>query len=199
MGCSTAGSLSFIIFWSLLKLTSIETVMPSKHLTSVTPFSSWPQSFPASESFPISLARHIRWPKYWSLSFSFRPFKEYSGLIPFRIDWFDLFAVQGTLKSLLQHNSRLSVLWHVALFTGKTIALTIQTFVSKVMSLLFYMLSRFVIAFLPRSKRLLIPWSQSLSTVIWEPKRDFLWWTLLSHYVHHRKSLYFIKLLSTSL
>ena len=144
----------------LLKLVSTELVMPSKHLTSVTPFSSWPQSFPASESFPISLARHIRWPKYWSLSFSFRPFKEYSGLIPFRIDWFDLVAIQGTLKSFLQHhNLKASVLQWSAFFmvqfsylymtARKTVVLTLWTFVGIVMSLLFNMLSRFVTCRLP--------------------------------------------------
>jgi len=124
----------------------------------------------------------IRWPKYWSLSFSISPSNEYSGLISFRMDWFDLLAVQGTLKSLLQHHSsKASFLQHSAFFivqlthpyliTGKTIALTIQTFVSKVMFLLFNMLSRFVIAFLPRSKGLLISWQQSPSIVILEPKK----------------------------
>ena len=124
----------------------------------------------------------ISWPKYWSLSFSISPSNEYSGLISFRMDWFDLLAVQGTLKSLLQHHSsKASFLQHSAFFivqlthpyliTGKTIALTIQTFVSKVMFLLFNMLSRFVIAFLPRSKGLLISWQQSPSIVILEPKK----------------------------
>ena len=125
----------------------------------------------------------IRWPKYWSFSFSISPSNEYSGLISFRIDWFDLLAVQGTLKSLLQHHSlKASILQHSAFFivqlshlyttTGKIIALTIRTFASKVMSLLFNTLSRFVIAFLQEgSKHLLISWLQSLSTVIWIPRK----------------------------
>ena len=125
---------------------------------------------------------HIRWPKYWSFSFNISPSNEYSGLIPFRIDWLDLLAVQGTLKSLLQHHSsKASILWFSAFFivqllhpyitTWKTIALTRCTFVSKVMSLLFNMLSRLVIAFLPRSKHLLISWLQSPFAVILEPKK----------------------------
>ena len=125
---------------------------------------------------------HIRWPKYWSFSCSIRPSNEYSGLIHFRIDWFNCFAVQGTLKSLLIHqSSKASIFQHSAFFmvqlshpyitTGKTIALTIWTFVSKVMSLLFNMLSRFVIVFHPRNKRLLISWRQSLFAVILEPKK----------------------------
>ena len=125
---------------------------------------------------------HIRWPKYWSFSFNISPCNEYSGLISCRMDKLDLLAVQGTLKSLLQHHSsKPSILRHSAFFivqlshpyttTGKTIALTRRTFIGKVMSLLFNMLSRFVIAFLPRSKRLLISWLLSLSTVILEPKK----------------------------
>ena len=127
-------------------------------------------------------ALHIRWPKYWSFSFSISTSNEYSGLISFRMDWLDLLAVQGTLKSLLQHHSsRASILRHSAFFivqlshsymtTGKTIALTRWTFVGKVMSLLFNNLSRLVINFLPRSKRLLISWLQSPSAVILEPKK----------------------------
>ena len=123
-----------------------------------------------------------RWPAYWSFSFSISPSNEYSGSISFRIDWFDLLAIQGTHKSLLQHNgSKTSIIRHSAFFivqlshlymtTGKTIALTTRTFVSKVMSLLFNMLSRFVIAFFLRCKRLLISWLQSPSAVIWEPKK----------------------------
>ena len=150
--------------------------------SSVVPFSFCLQSFPASGSFPVSQLC-IRWPRYWNFSFSTSPFNEYSGLISFRTDWFDLLAVQGTLKNLLQHhNSKASILQHSAFFidqlshpymtTGKTVVLTIQTFVSKAMSLLFNILSRFVIAFLPRSKHLLkIPWLQSLSTVILESKK----------------------------
>ena len=124
----------------------------------------------------------IRWPKYWGFSFSISPSNEYSGLISFRIDWFDFFGVQVSLKSLLQHHSsKASILWHSVFFTvqikhlymtiGKTIALTISTFVSKVMSLLFNMLSRFFIAFLPRSRHLLISWLQSLSAVILELRK----------------------------
>ena len=134
--------------------------------SSIIPFSSCPQSLPASESFPMSQLR-MRWPKYWSFSFSIIPFKEHPGLISFRMDWLDLLAVQGTLKSLLQHHSsKASILRRSAFFTvqlshpymttGKTIALTRWTFVGKVVSLLFNILSRLVITFLPRSKHLLI-------------------------------------------
>ena len=156
-----------------------DAIQPS-HL--VSPFPSCPQSFPASRKSIISSesALRIRWPKYWSFSIS--PSNEYSGLISFTIDWFDLLFVQGTLKGLLQHHSlKASVLWlsfyfrvqllHPYMTTGKAIALTIWAFVGKVMSLLFNMLSRFVIAFLPRSKCLLISWLYSLSTVILEPKK----------------------------
>ena len=128
-------------------------------------------------------ALHIRWPKYWSFSFNISPSNEHPGLISFRMDWLDLLAVQGTLKSLLQHHSsKASILWHSALFivqlsyphmtTGKTIALTRWTFVCKVMSLLFNMLSRLVITFLPRSKHLLFSWLQSPSAVILEPPQN---------------------------
>ena len=147
--------------------------------SSVTPFSSCPQSFPASGFFPRESALCIRWPKYWSFSFSISPSNEYSRLISFRIDWFDLLAVQGTLKSLLQHHGlKASILWCSAFLMVQlshlymtTIALTIQTSVSKVMSQLFNTLSRFVIAFLPRSKHLLISWMESPSAMILEPKR----------------------------
>ena len=139
------------------------------------------QSFPASGSFPMS-ALCFGWPKYWSFSFSICPSNEYSGLISFRIDWFDLLAVQGTLKCLLQHHSsKASILWHSAFFmvqlshpymtTGKIIALTIWDFVDKVMYLFFNMLFMFLIAFLPRSKCLLISWLQSPFAVILEPKK----------------------------
>ena len=152
------------------------------HLILYHPLLLLPSIFPSIRDFSNELALPIRWPKYWSFSFSNSPSNEYSGLISFRIDWFDLLAVQGTLKSLLQyHSSKASVLQcsaffmvqlsHLYMTTGKTIALTIWTFVGKVMSLLFNMLSRFVIAFLPRSKRLLISWLQSPSTVISEPKK----------------------------
>ena len=149
--------------------------------SSVLPFSSFLQSVPVSV-FSSESAFRIRWPKYWSFSFSISPSNEYSGFISFRIDWFDLLAVQGTVKSLHQHHSsKTSVLWHSTLFkvqlshpymtTGKTIALTIWTFVSKMMSLLFNMMSRFFIAFLPRSKHLLILWLQSASAAILETKK----------------------------
>jgi len=136
--------------------------------SSVTLFSSCPQFFWASGSFPMSQLLIIRWPVYWSFSFSISPSNEYSGLISFRIDWFDLLAFKRTLKSLLQHHSSkgsirqgsafMVQLSHQNMTTGKTLALTIRTFVSKVMCLLFNTLSRFVITFLPRSKRLLISW-----------------------------------------
>ena len=159
---------------------STESVMPSNHLILCHPFSSCPQFFPASGSFPNELALHIMWPKYWSFSIS--PSNEYSGLISFRIDWLDLLAVQGTLESLLQHHSSkdqffsaqpLTVqLSHLYMTTGKSIVLTIWTFVGKVMSLLFNMLSRFVITFLPRSKCLfLILWLLLPATVNLEPKK----------------------------
>ena len=155
--------------------------MPSNHLILGCPFSSFSQSFPETV-FCSELALHIRWPKYWSFSFSISPSSTYSGLISFRIDWFDLLAVQGTPKTLLQHhNSKASVVQHSAFFmvqlshlhmtTRKTVALTIWTFVGKVMSLLFNMLSRLVMAFLPRSKPLLISWLQSPSAVILEPRK----------------------------
>ena len=149
--------------WSLLKLMSTESVMPSNHLILCRPLLLWPSIFPSIRVFSSELALHIRWPKYWSFSFSISPSNEYSGLVSFRIDWFDLLAVQGTLKSPLQHHSlKATILWHSALFmvqlshlymtTGKTIALIIWTFVSKVMSLLFNMLVCVCHSFLPRSK-----------------------------------------------
>ena len=139
-----------------------------------------PSIFPSIRVFSNESVLHIRWPKYWSFSFSISPSNEYSGLISFRMDWLDLLAVQGTLKSLLQyHSSKVSVLWHSAFFivqlshpymtTWKSIALTSQTFVGKAMSLLFNILSRLIINFLPRSKHLLISWLQSPSAVILEP------------------------------
>ena len=148
--------------------------------SSVIPFSSHLQSF--IRVFSNESVFHIRWPKYWSFSFSISPFNEHPGLISFRRDWLDLLAVQGTLKSLLQHHSsKASILWCSAFFivqlshpymtTGKNIALTRRTFVGKVMSLLFNMLSRSVITFLPRSKRLLISWLQPPSAVIWGPRK----------------------------
>ena len=160
---------------------SIKSVMPSNHLISIAPFSC-PQSSPASGSFPVSQFFVSGGQSIGSFSFSISHSSEYSAFISFRIDCFDFPAVQGTPKSLLQHHSsKASILWCSALFmvqlshlymtTGKTIALTIQTFVGKATSLLFNMLSRLVIAFLPRSKSLLILWLQSLSTVILEPNK----------------------------
>ena len=148
---------------SLLKLMSIESVLPSNHLILCRPLLLPPSIFPSIRGFPNESVLHIRWPKYWSFSFSISPSSDYSGLISFRTDWLDLLAVQGTLKSLLQHHSsNASILWCSALFivqlshpymtSGKTIALTRWTFVGKVMSLLFNMLSSLVIPFLPRSK-----------------------------------------------
>ena len=162
-------SLSIINSQSLLKFMSIQSVMPSNHLILCCPLLLLPSIFPSIRVFSNESALHIRWPKYWSFSFSISPSCEYSGLISFRMDWLDLLAVQGTLKSLLQHHSsKASILQHSALFmvqlshpymtTGKTIALTRQIFVGKVMSLLFNMVSRLVIACLPRSKHLLISW-----------------------------------------
>ena len=156
---------------------SIELVMLSNHLILCCPLLLLPSFFPSIRVFSNESTLCIRWPKYWSFSFSIGPSKEYSGLISLKMGWFYLLAVQETLKNLLKHhNSKASVLWHSAFFmvqlshsyttTGKTIALTIWTFVGKAMSLLFNMLSSFVIAFLPRSKCLLISWLQSPSEVI---------------------------------
>ena len=160
---------------------SIESVMPSNHLILCHPLLLLPSVFPSIRVFSNESVLHIRWPKYWSFSFSIGPSNEHPGLISFRMDWLDLLAVQGTLKSLPQHHSSKASIWRSAFFivqlshpymtTGKTIALTRQTFVGKVMSLLFNMLSRLVITFLPRSKRLLISWLQSPSAVILEPKK----------------------------
>ena len=156
--------------------------MPSSHLILCHPLLLLPSIFPSIRVFPNESILCIRWPKYWSFSFSINPSNEYPGLISFKMDWLDLLAVQGTLKSLFQHHSSKAwILWHSAFFivqlshlymtTGKTTALTRRTFVGKVMSLLFNMLSRLVIAFLSRSKRLLISWLQSPSVVILEPKK----------------------------
>ena len=161
---------------------SIELVMPSNHLILCHPLLLLPSIFPSIRVFSNELALRIRWPKYWSFSFIIILCYEYSELISFRIDWFDHLSVQGTLKSLLQHHSsKASILQRSAFFlvqlshsymtTGKTIALTIWTFVSKVMSLVFNTLSRLVIAFLPRSKHLLISWLQSPFAMILEPKK----------------------------
>ena len=155
-----------MIFQSLLKFMSTESVMLSNCFILSHPLLFLPSIFPSIKIFSNESTLHIRWPKYWSFSFSISPSTEYSGLISFKIDWLDLLVVQGTLKSLLQHHSlKASILRCSAFLTvhlsdahmtaGQTIALTRRTFVSKVMSLLFKMLSRFVIAFLPRSKHLL--------------------------------------------
>ena len=167
--------------WSSLRLMSIKSVMPSSHLVLCRPLLLLPPSPPSIRVFSNESTLRMRWPKYWSFSFNIIPSKERIGLV-FRMGWLDLFAVQGTLKSLLQHHSsKASILWHSAFFTvqfshpymttGKTIALTRQTLVRKVMSLLLNMLSRLVITFLPRSKRLLISWLQSPSAVILEPEK----------------------------
>ena len=160
-------SLSITSSQSLLKLMSIESVMTSNHLILCHSLLLLPSIFPGIRVFSYESLLHIRWPKCWSFSFSISPSNEYSGLISFRMDWLDFLAIQGTLKSLLQyHSSKASLFWcsaffivqlsHPYLTTGKTIALTRWTFVVKVMSLLFDMLSRLVIAFLPRSKHLLM-------------------------------------------
>ena len=161
---------------------SIQSVMPSNHLILCCPILLLLSILPSVRVFSKQSVLCIRWPKYWSFSFNISPSNEYSGLIFFRIEWLDLLAVQETLKSLLQHHSsKPSILWRSAFFTvqlshpymttGKTTTLTIQTFVGKVMSLLFSMLSRLIIAFLPRSKHLLISWFQSPSAVILDPKK----------------------------
>jgi len=170
-------SLSITNSRSLVKLMSIESVMPSSHLILCCPLLLLPSIFPSIRVFSNELALCIRWPKYWSFSFNINPSNEHPGLISFMVDWLDLLAVQGTLESLLQHHSsKASILRCSAFFTvqlshpymttGKTIALTRQTFVGKVISLLLNMLSRLVITFLPRSKRLLISWLQSPSAMI---------------------------------
>ena len=176
-------SLSITDFQSLLKLILIKSVMPSNHLiTLCRPLLLPPSIFPSIRVFSNESVFHIRWPKYWSFSFSISSSNEYSGLISLRIDWLDLPAVQGTLKSLLQHHSsKASLLQHSAFFTvqlshpymttGKIIALSRRTFVGKVMSLGFNVVSRLVIVFLPRSKHLLMSWLQSPSAVILEPPK----------------------------
>ena len=156
--------------------------MPSSYLILCHPLLLLPPLPPSIRVFSNESTLHMRWPKYWSFSFSISPSKEHPGLISFRMDWVDLLAVQGTLKSLLQHHSsKASILWHSTFFTvqlshpyvttGKTVALTRQTFVAKGMSLLFNMPSRLIITFHPRSKHLLISWLQSPSAVILEPPK----------------------------
>ena len=162
-------SLSITNSGSLLKFMSSESVTPSNHLILCCPLLLLPSVFPCTRVFSNESVLQIRWSKYWSFSFSISPLNEYSELISFRMDWLDLLAVQGTLKSLLQHHSsKATILWCSAFFivqlshpymtTGKTIALTRWTFVGKIMPMLFNMLSRLVITFLPRSKHLLISW-----------------------------------------
>ena len=159
---------------------SIKSVVPSNHLILCHPLLLLPSISPSISVFSNESVLRIRWPKYWSFSFSISPSKEHPGLLSFRIDWLDLLAVQGILKSLLQHHSSKASVSHCSFFfivhlshpymtTGKTKALSIRTFVGKVLSLLFNMLSRLVIAFLPRSNRLLISWLQAPSAVILEP------------------------------
>ena len=155
--------------------------MPSNRLILCRPFLPLPSIFPSIRVFSNESVLCIRWPKYWNFSFNISPSNEHPGLISYRVDWLDLLAVQGTLKSLVQHSSKASILQCSAFFmvqishpyrtTGKTIALTRWTFVDKVMSLLFNMLSRLVITFLPKSKRLLISWLESPSAVIMEPPK----------------------------
>ena len=176
MDGSTPGS------WSLLRLKSIKLVMPSSHLILCHPLLLPPSVFPSIRVLSSESVLHIRWPKYWSFSFHISPSSECAGLISFTINWLGLLEGQGTLKTLLQpHCLKASVVWHSAFFivqlshpyltTEKTIALTRRTYVGKVMSLFFNMLSRLVIAFLPRNKRLLISWLQSPSAVILKPPK----------------------------
>ena len=180
--CRTQASLSITNSWSLLKLMFIELVMPFNHLIFCCPLLLLPSIFPNIRVFSKESVLCIRWPKYWSFSFSISPSNEYSGLISFRIDWFDLLVVQGNSQEsspTLQFKSinspvlgfLLVQLLHPYMTTGKTIALSRWTFVGKVMSLIFNILSRLVRGFLPRSKCLLISWLQSLSAVILEPKK----------------------------
>ena len=171
---------------------SIESVMPFIHLILCHPLLLLPPIPPSIRVFSNESPLRMRWPKYWSFSFNISPSNEYSGLISFRMDWLDLLAVQGTHKSLLQqHNSKASIFWRSAFFTvqlshpymttGKTIALTRRTFVGKVMSLLFHMLSRLLITFLSRSKCLLISWLRSPSAVILEPPKNKIIKTKILH------------------
>ena len=182
MASSTQRTWVWVDSWSLFKLMSIEPVIPSNHLILCCPLLLPSSIFPSIRVFSNESALCIRWPKNWSFSFSISLSNEYSGLISFRIDWFDPLAVQGTHKNLFQHHSsKASILQcsaffivqlsHLYMTTGKTIALTRRTFVGKVTSLLFNMLSSLVITFLPRSKCLLISWLQSPSAVILEPRK----------------------------
>ena len=182
MDCSMPGLLSITNSRSSPKPMSIESVMPSNHLNLCCLLLLLPSIFPSIRVFSNESALHIRWPKYWNFSFNISPTNEHPGLISFRMDWLDLLAVQGTLKSLLQHHSSKASILQFSVFfivqlshpyrtNRKTIAKTIQTFAGKVMSLLFNMLSRLVITFLLRSKCLLISWLQSPSAVILEHRK----------------------------
>ena len=182
MDCSTPGLPFHHQLPELTQLTSVELVMPSNHLILCHPCLLLPSIFPSIRVFSNESVLRIRWPKYWCFSFSISPSNEYSGLVFIRIDWLDLLEVQGTLKSLHQHHSsKASILQcsaffivqlsHPSMTTWKTKALPRRTFVGKVMSLLFNMLSELVITFLSRSKHLLILWLQSPSAVIWEHKK----------------------------
>ena len=182
MNCSSPGLSVYHQLPEFTKLTSIESVMPSSHLILCCPLLLLPPTPPSIRVFSNELTLCMRWPKYWSFSFSISPSNEHPELISFKMDWLDLLAVQGTLKSLLQHHSsKESILCHSAFFTvqlshpymttGKTIALTKQIIAGKALSLLFNMLSRLVITFLPRKKCLLISWLQSPSAVILEPQK----------------------------
>ena len=186
MNCSTPGLPVHHNSRSSLRLMCIKSVMPSSHLILCRPLLLLPPIPPSIRVFPNESTLRMRWPKYWSFSFSISPSNEHLGLISFRMDWLYLLAVQGTHKSLLQHHgSKASILQRSAFFavqlshpymtTGKTIALTRWTFVGKVISLLFNMLSRLVISFLPRTKRLLISWLKSPSAVILEPPQNEVW------------------------
>ena len=181
MDCSTPGS-SVLHYLPEFAQIHVHWVGDAKHLILCCPLLLLSSIFPSIRGFSNELSLHIRWPKYWSFSFSNSHSNEYSGLVSLRVDGFDLLALQATLKSLLQHhNSKASILQHSAFFmvqlshlcmtSGKTIVLTIRIFVDKVISLLFHMLSRSVIAFLPKSKRLLISWLQSASVMILEPRK----------------------------
>ena len=189
-------SLSINNFRNSLKLTSIKSVMPFSYLILCHPLFLLPSIPPCIRVFSNESTLCMRWPKYWSFSFSIIPSKEHPGLISFRMDWLDFLAVQGTLRSLLQHHSsKASILQcstfftvqlsHSYMTTGKTTALTRQTFIGKVMSLLFNMLSKLVITFLPRSKCLLISWLQSPSAVTLEPPKNKVW------HCFHCFSIYF--------
>ena len=182
MNCSMPGLPVHHKLLEFFKLMSIESVMRSNHLILCCPLLLLPSIFPSIRVFSNELGHYVRWPKYWSFSFSISPSNEYSGLTSFRMDWLDLLAVQGTLKSLLQHHSSKASIFQCSAFfivqlshpymtTGKTIALSRWTFVGKVMPLLFNTLSSLVITFLPRSKHLLISWLQSPSAVILEPQK----------------------------